>query len=1376
MRIVIDLQGAQSPSSAHRGLGKYALSLALALARNRAEHEIIVALNGLFPNTIEPIRAAFDGLLPQENIRIWQAVGPVYQMEPAHNWRRKTAVMIRDAFLASLRPDIVYLSSLFEGWQDDAVTSIGLPASSIPTIATLYDLIPLSDQQAHSQNPALQAWYESKLHQLKRADFCLAISASTRSAGIEQLGLIEHNVIDIGVDEHPQPKIQLSGVMDRSHFEYCPAADEPTFWDETARKVWATFTHLYATLPRCTVPLPLQRPKLAYVSPLPPERSGIADYSAEILPELAHYYDIDVISNQSMVSDLWVAENYSLHDANWLMHHADEYDRVLYHFGNSPFHQHMFELLKKVPGVVVLHDFYLSDLVAYLDMSGVKPGAWATELYNAHGYLAVSESFTDRGNASANRLAVKNYPCNLQVHQHALGVIVHANYSKQLADVWYGSSLASSWSVVPLPRTARILSSSHAGRPSLGLKSEDFVVCSFGMLGFNKLNHRLLDAWLASPLAQDCNCYLVFVGENDGGEYGSELLAAIHTSGIAERIKITGWTDTAQYRAYLETADVGVQLRTSSRGETSAAVLDCLNYGLPTIVNSNGAMAELSRDAVWMLDEEFADDDLIAALTKLRKDEDKRALFSVRARDLIRTRHVPRHCAQLYAAAIEGYYRTAENDSRHLVEKISFLANPPQEDAILHGVAKSIAQNLPKQHSARQLLVDVSAIMQNDLKTGIQRVVRALLIELIKAPPAGYRIEPVYLTDRDGYWHYMYARRYALEIMGCSAEKMVGAGTPETCFEDDHLEAQPGDLMAVLDFTSGMVVEAEKFGVFGKLKEMGVSLWFVVYDLLPILQPHVFPPETESSHTRWLTSVCRLADGVLCISRAVADELTEWQKNFGPTRFRPLKIESFHLGADVSSSVPTIGLPANAKSVLDTLSQRPTFLMVGTVEPRKGQAQTLKAFELLWKQDLDINLVIVGKQGWMMESLIDSIKAHDQLDQRLFWMTGISDEFLEKIYAAATCLISASEGEGFGLPLIEAAQHKLPIIARDIPVFREVVGEHGFYFTGLAPNAFAECVREWLTLNEAGQAPQSDTMPWLTWKQSTQNLLDVMLGGQRHTHWMKGKVLSFRGSDSRMSTQVGKRTNRDMVSTGKAGYLLYGPCVPLLAGKYQVIIRGTVGKNGLARAHMDIGRDKGGLILGKSGLSKPDENDILVTLPISLDVPCSDLEVRVWVSNDTDLQVSMIEIAPWQGEQEASNTDPEVIAGGDSLDRDVVLIEPAGQQQSAQVLSFAPTATEPSQDVAKVEAKVVQQELTASSALVRPVLSMASDKFAVIDDDSDAAPALQSAEVEILSDHAQASNDASAPRVMAIPSAVQNKWKPSSTERNRAKADRKKKR
>ncbi len=149
MRIVIDMQGAQAENR-NRGVGRYSLSLALAMVRNRGEHEILIALNGLLPDAIEPIRAAFDGLLSQENIRVWKAVGPVAHINTANNWRRQSAELVREAFLASLRPDVVHVSSLFEGLTSEAMTSIGALSQSIPTVVTLYDLIPLFTSPALS--------------------------------------------------------------------------------------------------------------------------------------------------------------------------------------------------------------------------------------------------------------------------------------------------------------------------------------------------------------------------------------------------------------------------------------------------------------------------------------------------------------------------------------------------------------------------------------------------------------------------------------------------------------------------------------------------------------------------------------------------------------------------------------------------------------------------------------------------------------------------------------------------------------------------------------------------------------------------------------------------------------------------------------------------------------------------------------------------------------------------------------------------------------------------------------------------------------------------------------------------------------------------
>lgn len=1240
MRIVIDLQAAQSTGSRTRGIGRYSLSLALAIARNRGEHEVLIALNGLFPGTIEPIRAAFDGLLPQENIRVWSAVSPVASIDTDNDWRRNSAELVREAFLASLRPDVVHVSSLFEGLVDDAVTSISALSGSIPTAVTLYDLIPYIHRQPYLENPAVEAWYLKKVEHLRRADLWLAISESSRREGIDHLGLHDEWSVSISTDAdaHFQP-IKISGeseqllrqkyglrrpfVMYTGGIDHrknidglirafsklptalrkahqlaivCSAAPESTHmleqlaaqqglgkdevvltgfvpeddllalynlctlfvfpswhegfglpaleamrcgapvvgantsslpevigweeamfdphsdtamaetmeralsdatfraelvrygkkqsakfsWDESARRAIAAMERLHVERQaaqesnHCVG----RRPKLAYVSPLPPQKSGIADYSAELLPELARYYEIDVIVAQDSISDPWVKENCPSHSVQWFVENSDQFDRVLYHFGNSPFHQHMFELLKGIPGVVVLHDFFLSGVISYMDWIGFAPGYWLRELYRAHGYKAVSDRFHSKDTADV----AWKYPCSLSVIQDSLGVIAHSPNSLRLAEHWYGGE-STDWAVVPLMRDSCIGSQKELARNALGIEAGGLLVCAFGILGPNKLNHRLLQAWLKSPLAQDKACYLVFVGENHPGDYGQELRETIRSSDAGKNIRITGWVDMDVFRQYLGAADIGVQLRTLYRGETSAAVLDCMNYSLPTIVNANGSMAYLDEDAVWKLPDQFTDEQLIEALETLREDETRRRQMGETARNIILRDHNPRTCAEQYGEAIERFYQSVASGLPALPQAIADIHERPVADTDLMQLAGAIARSFPQRNRERQLLVDISVLVQSDAHSGIQRVVRSILGEWLNNPPAGYRVEPVYGAVGQGY---RYARRFTLGFLGC----------PDVVLQDEPMEYSPGDIFLALDLGHHIAIAHESY--LSDMHRAGIRINFVVYDLLPIQFPHYWRPQLAIHllHQQWLNLVTKY-DGAVCISKAVADDLTAWVEENGPPRQRPFTIEWFHLGGDLDNSTPTKGLPADADKVLNHLHSRNSFLMVGTVEPRKGHAQVLEAFEQLWQAGVDVNLIIVGNLGWLVEDLVERFRAHSELNKRLFWLEGISDEYLEEVYAASTCLIAASYGEGFGLPLIEAARHKLPIIARDIPVFREVAGEYAYYFDGESLDVLAQSIKTWLTLYVADQHPNSNDMPRLTWKQSAKELLENII--QKHS-------------------------------------------------------------------------------------------------------------------------------------------------------------------------------------------------------------------------------------------------------------------------------------
>jgi glycosyltransferase involved in cell wall biosynthesis len=377
----------------------------------------------------------------------------------------------------------------------------------------------------------------------------------------------------------------------------------------------------------------------------------------------------------------------------------------------------------------------------------------------------------------------------------------------------------------------------------------------------------------------------------------------------------------------------------------------------------------------------------------------------------------------------------------------------------------------------KQLLVDISELVQLDAKTGIQRVVRSVLREWLLNPPSGWRVEPVYATIDQPYH---YARQFTSRFLGMPDESLM----------DEPIDYSPSDVFFGLDLQPQIQTAQASF--FQHLRNQGVTVKFMVYDLLCVLQPGDFVPGAFDVFVSWL-NVVGASDGAVCISKAVADDLAHWTQ--GKTWKRQLRftIDWCHLGADVDNTASTQVLPAESDHIFTSIKQRPSFLMVGTLEPRKGYTQVLDAFETLWRNDINCNLVIVGKQGWMVEKLVERLRVHPELNKRLFWLEGISDEYLEKVYAASTCLIAASYGEGFGLPLIEASQHKLPIIARDIPVFREVARDYAYYFDGKEPHQLAESIKGWIGLYEKHRHPKSDNMPWLTWKESAQELLNKIL-------------------------------------------------------------------------------------------------------------------------------------------------------------------------------------------------------------------------------------------------------------------------------------------
>jgi glycosyltransferase involved in cell wall biosynthesis len=214
-----------------------------------------------------------------------------------------------------------------------------------------------------------------------------------------------------------------------------------------------------------------------------------------------------------------------------------------------------------------------------------------------------------------------------------------------------------------------------------------------------------------------------------------------------------------------------------------------------------------------------------------------------------------------------------------------------------------------------------------------------------------------------------------------------------------------------------------------------------------------------------------------------------------------LPISYFPLGSTFADTLPTTGTTIDVATSMGAMALDSMFLMVGTIEPRKAYGEALEAFEQLWAEGVDVNLVIVGKQGWMVETLAARLRDHSKNGSRLFWLESASDEVLERLYADASALIAASRGEGFGLPIVEAARHVVPVIARDLPVFREVAGDHALYFEGGTPVGLAQAVRRWLALRETGTVPDSRAIELVDWRRSAQRLAEVVLEGRAYRRW-----------------------------------------------------------------------------------------------------------------------------------------------------------------------------------------------------------------------------------------------------------------------------------
>ena len=389
--------------------------------------------------------------------------------------------------------------------------------------------------------------------------------------------------------------------------------------------------------------------RLAYFSPLPPERSGIADYSAELLPYLAELARVTLFATrpEQVAAELQAAfEVRSIADYG---PESGRYDIAVYHMGNSLYHETMYRVLLRYPGITVLHDHGLHDFIAACTGPSGDFVGYARALGYALGADGVDLAYRIRQGQAEH--PVYSVPLNERVLDRSLGVIVHSHFAARRIQ-----SVRPHLSVTVVPAPIRTDLGPLRSRRELGCPEDVLLFGSAGQVGTAKQVTVALEAF-ARLRADFPEARYVVVGDEFKPDL--DLQAWLEQRDLTDAVITTGYlADLQDFVSWIAAVDVLVNLRYPTIGETSAVALRGLAAGRPVIVSDHGWYAELPDDACIKV---TPNDDaaLYQVMRQLAGDPGLRQAIGQRAAAYAQRDHSLAAAARRYRAFIEETFLRA---------------------------------------------------------------------------------------------------------------------------------------------------------------------------------------------------------------------------------------------------------------------------------------------------------------------------------------------------------------------------------------------------------------------------------------------------------------------------------------------------------------------------------------------------------------------------------------------------------------------------------------------------------------------------------------------------------------------------------------------
>ncbi len=414
--------------------------------------------------------------------------------------------------------------------------------------------------------------------------------------------------------------------------------------------------------------------RIAYCSPVNPAPSGISDYSEELLPYLGQYSEITLYvedglrpTNPALARHLEVQPLRRLERA----HRRKPYDAILYHMGNSPAHAPIWEVAQRVPGVVVLHEFVLHHFMLWY-AANVRKGV--------HHYVQdMGERYGEPGTHMAQLMirgiftdAAFDFPCCEPVIAAASGLISHNRYtSEQVAALRPSLPRAIVPMGVPLPS----LIGREEARNHLGLPSDALILASFGHINAYKRLEAVFRALAHLRLEYPPLCYLL-VGSVSPNY---DVAGLIQRMGLQDTVTVTGYVPRRAFEQYVAAADICLNLRHPTAGETSASLLRLFGAGRPTLVSATGSFAELPPGVAAQVDVGREERDLLVAYCRLLANRPEvAAALGASARTYVAHHHRLDQAARGYFQFLAHLYHWGEVGP-HRPEPLWEVSPPPRK-------------------------------------------------------------------------------------------------------------------------------------------------------------------------------------------------------------------------------------------------------------------------------------------------------------------------------------------------------------------------------------------------------------------------------------------------------------------------------------------------------------------------------------------------------------------------------------------------------------------------------------------------------------------------------------------------------------------------